>query len=83
MTRKATPDYPGKPGPAPSGLKRDILFPLSLDSDEFEYVIRKSTEVFGSKRKAGPFIRKLLFRSAWKDDLAALRQKQGANLKPE
>lgn len=80
MTRKAAKWYPGKPGPQPTGLKRDILFPLQLDKDEFEYLNRKSTKALGKKRMAGPWARKKLFRSGWRAELLTLRKEQGANI---
>lgn len=80
MTRKEKGWYPGKPGPAPTGLKRNILFPLPVDSDEFEYLKRKSTEAMGSKRRAGTWARKKLFGPGWRDELSTLRKEQGANL---
>lgn len=79
MTRKAKDWYPGKPGPAPTGLHRDILFPLPVDKDEYEYLFRKSKKEMGT-RKVGPWARKKLFKRGWREELTALRNEQGANV---
>lgn len=82
MTRKSTTWYPGKPGPAPTGLKRTIPLPLMLDADEFEYLSRLEEQSRTEKHltKKAQIIRARTFRPGWRRDLDVLRKKQGANI---
>lgn len=74
------PDYPGKPGPKPTGLKRDVMFPLGLDADEYEYARRKSKKQTGKSRQAGPWIRSRILPRNWRAELNNLRQEQGPTI---
>ena len=69
--------YQGKPGPAPTGLKRKILFPFMVNQEEFEYLKRVANH---RKTNVTELIRRFLFKKDWRDNLDVLRQDQGANL---
>lgn len=84
MTQKTKAWYPGKPGPAPTGVKRRLIFPWSVDVDEYEYLIRIARHTMPGPRrnkKVGPYLRKKIFRPGWREVLAELRRLQGANVK--
>lgn len=82
MTRKATPWYPGKSGPAPKGLTRKILFPVALSDSEWEHLQRlekKARAEDSPIHKKAQIIRTRVFPDG---ELERLRQEQGANITP-
>lgn len=69
--------FEGKPGPAPTGLKRKIQVPFMVSEEEFEYLKRIS-------RSAGltvnASIRVQVISKKWRSQLKHLRKMQGANI---
>jgi len=78
-TRTNDPNYfPGKPGPAPSGVKRKIQIPFMVTEDEFEFATRLARSV---RLTVNEMIRKHIFKDGWKSHLAHLRKIQGGNIR--
>ncbi len=83
MTRKKIAYYPGKPGPAPTGLKRTIPLMIMFNDDEWEFLNRledRLTNISKRSFKKAQIIRNRLFRYGWKKELTEMRRDQGANL---
>ena len=70
--------YPGKPGPAPTGLKRKVSVLFMVSRDEFEFMNRAAID---EEKNVSEFMRSQIFTSTWEIKLKHLRADQGANIK--
>ena len=71
------PYYPGKTGPAPTGLKRPILFPFMLNDMEFEWLKRISIM---REKPATEIIREIVFTGNFIGQLDSMRAAQGPRI---
>lgn len=82
MARKHIPYYEGKPGRKPTGLTRELIFPVMLSKNEWEYLSRleRQTKKAGRPLKKAQIIRARTFFAGWEKDLITMRRAQGANI---